>query len=266
MGPRAHRDLYARLLDLFPPWERQQLADAHCFVFGALQEAFMMCVCGGRDGECPIDPSAPAIRAAACDVGAIRRRLATDPELGLSGTPASPAQIAHSRAAWRPPQKWWVVPEYDVLIGGPLPCSSRWDCVPPAMRHLRDALYQSEDAAPPLAFAGDGAHRGRDGENDPSSPPPFAWVDGHDGLDCRRWGLQLPRKVPSPPGPPGHVAASQGGGTALALGRWRWLGFAFYDRARVELLKAAMPAYSTGWLSRPRPSDQAFGLGEELGR
>ncbi|KAK7923476.1 hypothetical protein PG985_007547 [Apiospora marii] len=274
---QLRRELCAQLLDLFPPWERQQLVDAHCFVFNSLQAAFMMCVCGDRDGECPIDPAAAhgeeaeaTIRKTACEVGAVRRRLAMDPELVLSGTKATPAQMSHSRAAWRPQESWWAVPGYNFLIGGPLPCGSSWVRVPPALHHLRDVLYQQEDAAPALEFAGDdddgdGDH---DNGNDPVilPPPPFAWTDGHDGLACRRWGIQLPREVPAPGQQqgPDTVTISQGVWMTFVLRRWRWLGFAFYDRARVERLKARMPAYSTGWLNRPWPSDEECRASEEF--
>ncbi|KAK8034576.1 hypothetical protein PG993_009571 [Apiospora rasikravindrae] len=40
------------------------------------------------------------------------------------------------------------------------------------------------------------------------------------------------------------------------LHRWRWLGFPFFDRARVERLKTRLPVYATGWLTVPPPPSE----------
>ena len=48
-----------------------------------------------------------------------------------------------------------------------------------------------------------------DDDHDGATAPPFAWVDGHNGLDCQRWGDNVRRKVPAsqevPPPPAAHL-------------------------------------------------------------
>ena len=45
-----------------------------------------------------------------------------------------------------------------------------------------------EDAMPRLVPANDDNH-------DAAIVPPFTWVDGHNGLDCQRWGDKVRRKM-----------------------------------------------------------------------
>ena len=40
------------------------------------------------------------------------------------------------------------------------------------------------------------------------------------------------------------------------LEKWRWVGFVFWDQARVELVKSQLPVYSTGWLTIAPPPDR----------
>ncbi len=75
--------------------------------------------------------------------------------------------------------------------------------------------------------------------------PPYAWVDALDGLNVARWGSHLlPMPVPG-------VALRLRKEKMDARRRWRWMGFVFWDKDRVELLKRE-PTFSnfrTGWLT-----------------
>ncbi|KAK7968941.1 hypothetical protein PG988_008014 [Apiospora saccharicola] len=128
--------------------------------------------------------------------------------------------------------------------------------LPDELRHLRDELYGSEDAAPPVeGFSTDDDNDDEADAGETGRRPPFAWVDRNDGLDCRRWGVNLGREL-LPPGQQEEITPRQYRWMSVPLQRWRWLGFAFFDRARAELLKEHLPEYGTGWLTRPRPPDE----------
>ncbi|KAK8140157.1 hypothetical protein PG984_000223 [Apiospora sp. TS-2023a] len=207
---------WTRLLGLFQPWESHQVVDAHCFVFTFLHEAFMMCVCGYIGDNCPIDTQ----YFEGTEQEDKMHDLACDLGALRRKLEAEPgADRAQPRSLAEP------------------------SC---------DDLYASEDAAPTLESAGDDDDN--NGGNDGTGPP-FAWVDGNGGRDCRRWGTQLPRHR-LPPGQQETMTFLQYRWLSVPLQRWRWLGFAFLDRARVERLKEDLPEYETGWLTRARPPDE----------
>jgi hypothetical protein len=111
-------------------------------------------------------------------------------------------------------------------------------------RGLCDELYRREDARPLLVA---------DDEDD--AAPPFSWVDGHGGLGCRAaLGLRVPRRSlglgreRGRHGQAVNLDAPDAGEVAVA-------GFAFWDRARVELLKRGMPEYAMRWLKAALPSE-----------
>ncbi|KAK8017972.1 subtilase [Apiospora marii] len=118
------------------------------------------------------------------------------------------------------------------------PSSELPPSVPPPMSERKkeaakvwDALYRYEDAAEPLA-AGTSA-----GE------PPFGWVDALRGLDARRWGRDLPRCAPVGSNEAQHAAVR------MRYAKWAWLGFVFWDKERVDLLKGVFDEwYKTGWV------------------
>lgn len=94
-------------------------------------------------------------------------------------------------------------------------------------------VYRREGAMARLVFKEDQEHA-----------PPFAWVDAHGGINCQRWGLgglaRWPRERPT---------VQQTDSVPRMLKQWRWMGFVFWDRNRVEKLKDGLPEFSTGWLT-----------------
>lgn len=98
------------------------------------------------------------------------------------------------------------------------------------MRGLRSELYVKERSMPALVAG-------------PSvADPPFGWVDALDGLDCCRWGRDLPYSSPC------DITSDHHRKCTVVLKRWKRLGLLFWDESRAELLKSAHPEYARGWL------------------
>jgi hypothetical protein len=76
--------------------------------------------------------------------------------------------------------------------------------------------------------------------------PPFAWLDARDSRSGKRWGTTLLFPIPAQCPDRRWARASE------KFQVWRWLGFVFWDRDRVELFKntAKLSTYQTGWLTR----------------
>ncbi|KAF6810343.1 hypothetical protein CSOJ01_06414 [Colletotrichum sojae] len=99
------------------------------------------------------------------------------------------------------------------------------------LRALRSEVYLKERDMPALVAG-------------PSvADPPFGWVDALDGLDCCRWGRDLPPAFPYGRVGPDHYREAD-----MKLKRWKRLGVLFWDQSRVELLKSAHPEHARGWL------------------
>lgn len=82
---------------------------------------------------------------------------------------------------------------------------------------------------------------------------PYGWIDALDGRDWPPWGmdlLQTPRVRPAD-----GVRGAKG-----RLEQWRWIGFVFWDRGRIEAMKGTdvFSCYQTGWLARLRGPPAAF--------
>ena len=81
---------------------------------------------------------------------------------------------------------------------------------------------------------------------DSAAHPPWGWVDAFDGRGARSWGFALL----------GHWPSSVEYGIYEAVrtkyGLWRWLGFVFWDKNRIEAMKRSghLADYQTGWLLR----------------
>ncbi|KAF6790321.1 hypothetical protein CSOJ01_14592 [Colletotrichum sojae] len=225
-GEQSHSILRA-FLGLFRPWEVHLLADAHGFVCGAIRRAnrkrFPAWLVAGEKEK----HSRMVIK----DLGLLRRDLITDRDETTGDRPPLSFGIGLPEPA-RP----HLPCRFTFLVTGPLPREQGAELVKRELRPERDELYAREDARPALVFHGEAA-----------DDPPFAWVDGHAGLDCQRWGGLLRREFPDEP------SHWQGRWLQQRLNRWRYLGFAFWDRSRVELLKARLPEYGTGWLTAPPP-------------
>lgn len=100
------------------------------------------------------------------------------------------------------------------------------------IRRLRDVIYGYERRLPAIT-------------TDDSKPEPsFAWIDAHDGLDCRRWGSELLRNSPDHVG----IDSTRLDRVKATVEVWRQLGFLYWDRDRVQLLKKSLLQYRTGWL------------------
>ncbi|KAK7225365.1 hypothetical protein V2G26_013368 [Clonostachys chloroleuca] len=68
---------------------------------------------------------------------------------------------------------------------------------------------------------------------------------GHKPWQIWRWKWTYPK-----------ASGKQGMNWArLVVRQWRWLGFMFWDKERIELLKSKLPKYATGWLTRPPACD-----------
>ena len=232
-----------RFLGLFRPWETEQLAEAHAFLEAMAWRAFPPARGLGwpRESDQPVTESERKRDAAIYDLGNLHRALVVAEERARAT--AAAAEPGASRTRARSAAGSMVLSaRFQFLRAGPLPAQGGGSyCVASECRGLRDELYRREDAMPPLVHADDDA------------APPFAWVDAHGGLDCQRWGNQARREV---------LQEGQEDTTGRQriwireyLDQWRWLGFVFWDRTRVELLKTRMPVYGTGWLKTAPPSD-----------
>jgi hypothetical protein len=226
-----------KFLGLFRPWETEQLAEVHAFLQDMVWYAFPRPLSIVEECSRVMTPSERARKAAIYDLRLIHHGLVARQARGATDP----------FAALRPRQSAWsqmvLAAPFQFLRAGPVPTEeTRPHNVTPSCRRLRDELYQREDAMPPLVPT-----------EDDDAAPPFAWVDAHGALDCQRWGHQVHREV---------LREGQEDTTTLQrswisenLDKWRWLGFVFWDRARVELLKTQMPVYETGWLKAAPPPD-----------
>jgi hypothetical protein len=248
--------LIDKFFSLFRPWESHQLVDAHCFMNNMLWHAFRYCE---RRHELRLfEPSLLVVPptpleiekdTAQRDLGALHRKLVTERDR----VAADPGVVAE--AEWFPrskPPGMIVRAHCKWLAAGPLP-TQVWDDRVTKEQYWRDELYWREDAMPPLVPADN------DDNDDATAAPPFAWVDGHGGLDCQRWGENVRRAVV----PTGQdTTVRQRIWMQEKLEKWRWLGFVFWDRARIELLKTRLPVYVTGWLTVAPPPDAECDLPE----
>lgn len=94
--------------------------------------------------------------------------------------------------------------------------------------------------------------------------PPFGWVNALDGLNCFRWGVELYKQFPYSRGT--GISYNDNNGwpeRRKKVARWWWMGFLFWDKDRVDLLKSAFPVYGTGWL--PLIWDYSVTLSDDLG-
>lgn len=221
---------------LCTPWEIHQLADVHCFIVKILFRAFTPV--WKRVGSYLIS-------------GDIARSIEVEENMTMRSLCAVHRKFVEEDAhketeqsvsaefdEWRYKPASTLGAHFNFLVAGPLPLHTGADHVSQDTWSLRDELYRSEDAKPSLMHIGD--HNGLS--------TPFGWVDANGGLDCQRWGRHLRREVLDDP--TGHQCIWM----SWRLYYWRWLGFAFWDKARIELLKARLPMYATGWLRVAPPS------------
>lgn len=224
-----NRPILQKFLGLFCAWEVQQLADAHGFVVKTIYRAnqhrrgpWMMT----RDR---FSPREEHTRKAIKDIGLLRKDILAERERNLEGGQA--------------PERTIMLPglpafpcRFNYLIAGPRPNDMLAQHLAAQVHPVE--LYDREDASPALMFY------------EASDAPPFAWVDGHAGIDCQRWGQYLWRQ------PAEALSAGRRMWMRQKLNRWRHLGFMFWDRGRVELLKTRLREYETGWLTGGPPPDE----------
>ncbi|CAG9948291.1 unnamed protein product [Clonostachys rosea f. rosea IK726] len=243
--------VYEQLLDLFRPWEVQQITDVHSFlrvmasfVFPS-RERIPRSLWGvyltGREWWRDSDE-----QEAMGDLVVIRARFLE--KIGHKTMADLEMELDISKRE-REARHNIMPASYNFLAAGSLPQTSSSQ-VTEHYWSLRDEIYQREDALPGLFAVED--------DEDGSQSAPFGWIDGHRGIDCQRWGGDLFRET-LPPGQE-NLTALQMNGTRLVVRQWRWLGFIFWDRERVELLKSKLPEYATGWLTRPPPCDDNLSL------
>lgn len=237
-----HAAVVHKFFGLLRPWETQQLADCHSFLCHMLSCAFPYSKKRADPARSSwVKPQSQVEKdAALCDLDALHLTLVAE----RARVAADPPVLAEGGAPRRMQPGWMTISaRFNFLIAGPLPVQVGSDRVAEECWGLRDELYQREDAMPPLAPADD----------HDNAAPPFAWVDAHGGVDCQRWGRHARREVL----PEGQESTTgrQRIWMRQKLERWRWLGFMFWDRARVELLKTGLPGYTTGWLTVAPPPD-----------
>jgi hypothetical protein len=227
-----------KFLGLFRPWETEQLAEVHSFLREMVWHAFPPLPGAPMEFSRPTTSWGRRRAAAIYDLRLIHHGLvahqalvATDP-IKATRTP----RLAWGQSIFMEPFRFLRAGPLRAREGGP-------NHVRPERRGLRDELYRREDAMPPLVSA-----------EDDDAAPPFAWVDAHGGLDCQRWGDQLCREVLRKGQE--DTTARQRFWISNNLDKWRWLGFMFWDQARVELLKTQLPVYETGWLKAAPPPDE----------
>ncbi|KAK8116216.1 hypothetical protein PG984_012718 [Apiospora sp. TS-2023a] len=231
-----------RFFGLFAPWEMEQVAAAHAFVF-SVHRAWGKCTPKAErilDSERaqPLHQGERACFMNLLDADEFRRNL--------QRAMAADAELWPRMRTFL--QKELSVPstyrgKYDVLLQSHGFPKIETSFEPPPFvaspmsdrdkeyAKVRDALYRCEETADRLApgtLAGE---------------PPFGWVDGLRGLDAQRWGRDLPRCLPAASNEAQHFAAR------MRYAKWVWLGFVFWDKGRVELLKGGFDEwYNTGWL------------------
>jgi hypothetical protein len=238
-----HADnLLGAFFALCTPWEMQQLADVHSFVVKILSRAFTPV----RNRVGSSLQSGRLLRSIEAEKDVVLRSLRAlhrkFVEEGAHEETQQAVSAEFDEFRCRPASGLGA--RFNFLVAGPLPRQTGADRVLQAHWGLRDELYRCEDAKPSLVHTGD---------HDDASPP-FGWVDANDGLDCQRWGRHLRREVLSPG--QDDTTAYQRIWMNWRLSYWRWLGFAFWDKARIELLKSRLPMYQTGWLRVAPPSSE----------
>lgn len=223
-------DLSARYCDTLAPWQCHLISDAAAFVTELMLE---------RTAPDPAVARLPrAMQRPGLDLVAIRRRhLAhrarhTKTEEQKFYQMRGIRMVTHQRGVWS-------------MVSGP--GAREGECY----QRFKHRLRASSEELPPLVFSpGDDDH--------PDDRPPFAWVDAHAGQDCQAWGDSVRLYKYMYPqsayqlGKPFNFADW----TGRRLGAWRWLGVPFWDRRRVEMFKATEPAFATGWIKAPPPSDE----------
>ncbi|KAK8085735.1 hypothetical protein PG997_007006 [Apiospora hydei] len=243
-------------LDLFLPWEKEQLVRVHNILGRLCAPGLVM----------PRQPMGKHV-AHLYKLGSLKKS---------SNRPSRSSQRTGGRRTY--------LPFFDMLRGGPLPQrlrKMRGPGAPPmdmawnpvrlgvAEEHrggglgLVEAQLRRERERPRLVYDEDADARGDDGA------PPFAWVDAHDGLHCQRWGTQLRYGLLAS----GGGGGGDGGGQIDVEPRftrsqvtcfrgmeswWCHLGFLFWDRERVEQFqRKRLPVFETGWLTAMPPPSRA---------
>ncbi|KAF6813169.1 hypothetical protein CMUS01_12893 [Colletotrichum musicola] len=224
-----NRPILQKFLGLFKAWEVQQLADAHGFVVKTIYRANQHRRGPWLTTQDRFSPTEEHTRRVIKDIGLLRKDILAERERNLDGD--------------QPPDRTIMLPglpafpcRFNYLIAGPQPNNTVAQQLAAQVRPVE--LYDREDASPALVF------------DEASDAPPFAWVDGHAGIDCQRWGQYLLRQPAEAP------SARQSMWMRQKLNRWRHLGMMFWDRGRVELLKMRLPEYETGWLTSAPPPDE----------
>lgn len=230
----ASAPLVPKFLGIFRPWQVHQLADVHCFLCDVLDRM-------------PVGPAGTWLTQGQKQIILRDVRVLRATVLGRPPPPAPELEFP-PRSSRRPGSSFMLMkPRYDFLTAGPLPYQvQNADPVAWQDRPLRDELYEQEDTMPRLLL--------QEAGYDDIGAAPAAWVDGHDGLDCQRWGRYTHREPPRPDD--GDTDAYQRAWMGWQLDRWRWLGFAFWDQYRFEALKTRLRVYATGWLTTAQLSNE----------
>jgi hypothetical protein len=234
---------------LFRPWELHQLVDVHCFLAVMLSR-----VCSspedlpGAEFRPPCPEKEQRCQEASADLGLLRRMVVTW-RARVAADQGAPFTVEYRRGMQ-------LFPRLKFLMAGPLPPWTQLrasQLVNSGSSELRETLYRREALRDELYRREDVMSLLVPDEDDEEAPP-FAWVDAHDGLNCQRWGSQVPRETLSE----GQIITmtAQNNWMQHNLGLWRWLGFPFWDRGRVQLLKTGMPVCETGWLTAAPPSGE----------
>jgi hypothetical protein len=227
-----------RLFSMWPPWEMQQLADVsgHIVTMATFAVQYLL---RGTGPPARVALRVPEREESVHDLGILHKRL--------TAAVAEAAIVPYGSPAVKPSEDIEMhVGQYFLALTwtGRLRRGAS-DTVTedrrPMCYEVLQELYEIENAAARLVFAQESDH------HDGSAP--FAWVDGHGGIDCQRWSDYVHRKVL-----PEEHSLVEPAYIRQTTGQWRWMGFVFWDRPRVEMLKSRLSFPATGWFISPPPS------------
>lgn len=226
-----------RLFSLFPPWEMQQLADVsgHIMSMATFGVQYLL---RGTGPPARVSPRVPERSKSLHDLGILHKRLIAAAAEAATVPYGLPAVESSRDVEMHPGQPFYALRWTGRLRRGA--SDTVTEVQTPLCYEGLQELHRIEDAAPRLVFTQESDH------HDGSAP--FAWVDGHGGIDCQRWSDDIHRCELTDPAPLQIAYRRQ------TTGQWRWMGFVFWDRPRVEMLKSRLSFPVTGWFISPEPS------------
>lgn len=216
-------------LALFRPWEMEQISEAHALVYNA---CVALTVCEGDDRwehilyDISYKPQARTFMTFYWDLKAFRRGILERGE-----------EFLELMSSWMAEDGHWD-------MEGTF--CARLDNSHQSRVHSDTNIPTREELCGPRPPVG------TEPSADAVADAPYGWRDALEGRDWPVWGqdlLQDPRPLAD------WISYDNERGISK-LSQWRWMGFVFWDRERVEAVKrmADFSGYQTGWLVKLRAS------------